>query len=123
MCPRSTKVTCAFFCDTVAGFVEPGCMLQAETIALALLGGNSRFANVGILEERMDKLQAALPGIKLSTVMCKDLCILKADPAIVVHRLILFDRLLGSPDLRRLVSVAPQLLYAEVRIIACCWSR
>ena len=88
--------------------------MQAETIALALLGEGSRFASVAVLQARMDALQVALPGISVIDLMRRDLRVLTADPDAVVRRMILFSKQLNRPNLHRLVSVAPQLLYAEV---------
>ena len=78
-------------------------------------GEESRFANVSALRQCMGALEAALPGLDLVYLVRKDMRVLTTDPACAIRRLILFREALGDPDLCTLVSVAPQLLYGEVR--------
>ena len=121
VCSIETFLSCGTLLAPCPGLVlafhmhELDCV-QAETTALLLTGEDSPFANMHALVERMDALEAVLPGIPLVPLVKKDPSVLTAAPAQAIQRLILFDKELGHPHLPTLISVAPQLLYDEVRL-------
>lgn len=100
---------------------QAGCRrVQAENCALELEGTDSPYTDTAALGDKMQALTQLLPGVDICALVLKDRLVLTADISEAAHRLIVFDNLLGGPDLAELISRTPVLLYADVRLPLAC---
>jgi hypothetical protein len=90
--------------------------VQAENCALELEGTDSPYTDTAALGAKMQALRQLLPGVNICDLILKDRQVLTTDIGEAAQRLILFDNLLGGPDLAELISRTPVLLYADVRL-------
>ena len=91
--------------------------MQAEFLALELLGTDSRYANAMELDSKMDSLRYLLPGVDICRLVQQDIETLSTELGTAACRMISLSRLLGGTDVGKLISRKPVLLYAEVRSI------